>query len=87
VTIVPREDLKESVEILTVEPDYVEILQEKIERPVESVVPVGEKNNDGELPAAKSKEQGAKPPEDQTHKPAKIAPAANVTPKTKTEKK
>ena len=87
VTIVPREDLKESVEILAVEPDYVEILQEKSERPVESAVLDGENNNGGDSPAAKSKAQGAKPPEDQTRKPAKIAPAVDVTPKTKNEKK
>jgi len=87
VTIVPREDLKESVEILAVEPDYVEILQEKSERPVESAVLDGENNNGGDSPAAKSKAQGGKPPEDQTRKPAKIAPAVDVTPKTKNEKK
>jgi hypothetical protein len=47
VTIIPREDVRESLEILSVEPDHVEMVKEKKEVPVKRSLPSGERQNNG----------------------------------------
>lgn len=53
VIIIPREDVKAQVEVLAVEPDYVEIVQEKTEKP-------GEDRNGRKIPeTSKEKQEGS----------------------------
>ncbi len=88
VAINPREDVKEQVEILAVDPDYVEIVQGKIEKTrQEKKIQPGDKQNDGRAPETSrgGPEEKVRPGEEKNK--GKAAVILNDKTKIKTEKK